>query len=113
MIQGDGFLIIEPADIGTARDHLERINKEANSRIEDDAPEIRGFRDSAKAVTVDIFILTAAAEIGERVVRQQGGLVILEEDAPENVRNAAAAALELLRQQGNRTHEATEDGPLS
>lgn len=112
MIEGKGFLIIEAEDIGTARDHLERINKEANSRIENDAPEIRGFRDSAKAVTVDIFILTAAAEIGERIVRQQGGLVILEEGASESVRNAAAAALELLRQQGDQTHEAAEGGLL-
>lgn len=109
MIEGKGFLIIEAGDIADARDHFGRISLELKNMIDAAAPEIDDTT-SAQGVTVDIFVLTAAARVAEEISKRQGGLVVMEEGAPKSARNAAAAALELLRQQGDQTHEATEGG---
>lgn len=103
MINGEDFLIIEPEDIESARDHLDRISRVLKKMIDTGAPEVGELGDSAKAVTVDIFVLTTAARIGEEISRRQGGLTVLEEGAPQDVKNKAAAALAELQMKSGLT----------
>lgn len=105
MIDGEGFLIIEAEDIAAARDHFDRINLELKNMIDAGAPEIDETT-SAKGVTVDIFVLTAAARVAEEISKRQGGLVVMEEDAGEETKIEAAAALEALREKNRREHAA-------
>ena len=101
MIDGKGFLIIEAEDIADARDHFDRISLALKNMIEAGMPEIDDTT-SAKGVTVDIFVLTAAARVAEEISKCQGGLVVMEEDAGEEVKNEAAAALAALREKNRQ-----------
>ena len=101
MIDGKGFLIIEAEDIADARDHFDRISLALKNMIEAGMPEIDDTT-SAKGVTVDIFVLTAAARVAEEISKRQGGLVVMEEDAGEETKNEAAAALVALREKNRQ-----------
>lgn len=111
MIQAEKYMIIEPEDIVAACNRMERIMTAANEQIATAAPAIQGIENAAGVVVGDVFVLIAAAGVGAAICKQQGGLLVMKEDASQEDYQEAKAAMDELRKKQRQAAAAAKAAP--